>query len=206
MNAAMTSARRGLAASLLLALAGCAAQPLHFHTLLPAATPTTVPPANFSIDVRRVQVPVQLDHPELVLRQSDGQLTLVESRRWSAPFPDEVRAALAAELTAALGASNISAVAEIPQQPVYRVLVDVQRFDARAGQSVNVAAVWSLRLIEQGRERGSWTCPTQIERPAADGYDALVDAAQQAVSGVADDIAALIRAVQRDPKTAACKR
>ena len=198
--------RRWLACIAVLLLSACAADPLHFHTLLADTQPAPAREAGFAIDVQRVRVPAQVDHPELVLRASDGQLVRIENRRWSAPLPDEVRGALAAALSSQLGAADVSSVAAIPERPLYRVVLDVQRFDAREAQGVALTAVWSLRLIDGGKERQIWTCASRVERPAAAGYEALVGAAQDAVAGVATDIAALIDAAQRDARHAACRR
>lgn len=200
---------RACVPGVLVLLNACAAQPLHFHTLLGTQQPTSSRQAgdrggDLAIELQRVRVPAQVDHPELVLRAGDGRLLRIEDRRWSAPLPDEVRAALAAALSSQLQAREISAVVAPSALPLYRVAVDLQRFDAQLGRAVRIEAVWSLRRLAPGDESRVWTCASSSERAAGTGYDALIAAAQQALGDVATQIAALITAAQHKASQAGC--
>ncbi len=79
----------------MLLLAGCGGDATHFYTLVRPTAPSTAGTASFAIDVQSVRLPLQVDQPELVIRQGDGAVALVETRRWIAPLPDEVRSARA---------------------------------------------------------------------------------------------------------------
>ena len=200
--------------AVLVLLNACAAQPLHFHTLLGTQQPARSRQAadlagdrggDLAIELQRVRVPAQVDHPELVLRAGDGRLLRIEDRRWSAPLPDEVRAALAAALSSQLQVREVSAVVAPGTLPVYRVAVDLQRFDAQLDRAVRVEAVWSLRRLASGQESRVWTCASSSERVAGTGYDALIAAAQQALLDIAAQMAMLISAAQQDAAQAACR-
>src|SRR5262249_15207758 len=86
----------------IMAMAGCASTPLHFHTLVS----TPVPPESTAPAVARspnitwvaVSVPASADRSELVVRQTDGQVQVAEGERWVAPLADELRTAAALEL------------------------------------------------------------------------------------------------------------
>lgn len=192
----MTTLRHGhlLAALLLVALVGgCASTPeTRFYTLLgPApATAEPVPAAAFAIEVLPVSVPEQVDVPQLVLRRSDGELSLVESRQWVAPLGRELRAAFADRLTRVLGARDVYRLAVVPGVQVWRVKVDVARFDSELGRYVLLDAGWSIGDDGNGARL---TCATQVREAVGSSYEALVAGHQRALAGVADHIAGAIR-------------
>ena len=192
----MTTSRQGhrLAALLSIALvSGCASTPeTRFYTLLaPAPTPSEpVPDAAFAIEVLPASVPEQVDVPQLVLRRSDGELSLVESRQWVAPLGRELRAALADRLTRVLGARDVYRLAVVPGVQVWRVKVDVARFDSELGRYVLLDAGWSIGGDGTGARL---TCATQVREDAGGSYEALVAGHQRALARVADRIAGAIR-------------
>lgn len=198
----------GALALAVLGVAACSGEaPTRFYTLV---RPTPVAPlaagqAAFAIDVQPVRVPAQVNQPELVVRQGNGEVALVETRRWIAPLPDEVRGALVAELGAALGTQDVSQVAPPPGVPVYRVLVDVQRLDAQLAASVRLDAVWTvLDVSAPGALKARWTCSTRVTAPVGAGYDALVDGAQSGLARLAADIAGVVETAQRDRAAVRC--
>jgi uncharacterized lipoprotein YmbA len=192
-------------------LAGCASDATHFYTLLsPAAdAPAAAAPAGFAIDVQRVRIPVQVDQPELVVRQGGGEVALVETRRWIGPLADEVRGALSAQLSRSLGAHDVGQVMPPAGAPVYRIVVDVQQLDGWLAHSVALDAVWTVSLLN---DRGiadparSWTCATRARQTIAAGYAPFVTGTQQTVATMAGEIGALISAAQRggDPRAVRC--
>ena len=104
-------------------LAGCSSAPTHFYTLLPAAQPhaAAVAPAPFAIEVAPVGVPAEVDQAAWLVRTGPGQVALLDSEQWAAPLADELRAALADELTRQLGARQAEGSAGHPAMPVYRI-------------------------------------------------------------------------------------
>lgn len=206
----MTTSRQGhlLAALLSVALVcGCAStQETRFYTLLaPApAIAEAAPAAAFAIEVLPVSVPEQVDVPQLVLRRSDGELSLVESRQWVAPLGRELRAALADRLTQVLGARDVHRLAAVSGVQVWRVKVDVARFDSVLGRYVLLDAGWSIGGNGNGNGNGArLTCATQVREDVGSSYEALVAGHQRALAGVADRIAGAIRQLAAGG-TAAC--
>lgn len=185
----------GIAAAL---CAACSSQPTRFYTLVPAAAPdATTARAAFLIDVQDVRVPEQVDMPQLVLRQSDGEVAVVESRQWIAPLPAEIRDSLAGNLARRLGTIDVHThVAGARSLPVYRVRLDVTRFESVLGREARLEATWTL-----GRSRQDGpllSCPGVFVRPAGAEYDALVAAHQAALDGLSAQIAAAIAAAAAD--------
>lgn len=186
-----------------LLLNACASAPVQFYTLVkPQATPSGTPDA-LLIDVQPVRIPSQVDVPQLVLRQGSGQVALAESHQWIAPLADEVRNALAAELSTQLGAQNVSGAVRSADVRAYRVQVDIQRFDSRLGDAAVMDALWTLRAPQPGT--APLLCSTQIEEPARGDYAALVEAHQRAITRLAASIAAVIRS-QKSGGGAQCPR
>lgn len=182
-----------LAAALLTA---CGSEPVRYYTLMrPAAAPVVATQAAYAIDLQNVRVPASVNVPELVLRQNGGEMAVVETRMWAAPLPDEFRAALAAELTGRLGVPEVSRLSPPPGLPVYRVLVDVQRFDAQLAGKVRIDTVWTVLDTAVGA-KARWTCVTSVSTPVAPGYDALIGGAQEGVAKLASDIAGLLEGLR----------
>ncbi|MFT4045425.1 MAG: PqiC family protein [Solimonas sp.] len=203
----MIRALKGLTSALLpaLLLAACSKDdPTRYYTLVrPLPAPALAGRAAFAIDVQPVRVPPQVNLPELVVRQGDGEVAVVESRLWVAPLPDEMRGALAAEMSRRLGVPDVSQVAPPAGAPVYRVLVDVQRFDAQLAGSVRLDAVWTVTDLSGGAQ-ARWTCADSATTSVAAGYPALVEGTQQGLAQLAGRIAALIGAVRQGRRDGVC--
>jgi uncharacterized lipoprotein YmbA len=185
-----------------LALGGCAGNqaPDRFHTLLPAerapAAAATAAPgaAALYVDVLPVRVPAQVDHAQWVLRQPDDSLLLLEHERWAAPLPDELRSALVEALGARWGATDVRSVAA-PAPAVWRLRVDVQRFESLPGREARLEAAWSLSSTQRG---GAALVCRGAFREAANGpgVPALAAAHRRAVVQLADAIGRDLRALQ----------
>lgn len=190
----MMRTRSFLLACAVLTLSACSADPTHFYTLVRPQPPALVDAQRLAIDVQPVRIPAQLDQPELVVRQGEGEVALIETRRWIAPLGEEMRGAVVAQLKRRLGAMEVSQLAQPAGVPVYRVLLDVQRLDARLAQGVSLDAAWTVLDVsgEASAPRQRWTCAGSASLQVAPGYEPLVLGIQQALDRVSDQIAALI--------------
>ena len=176
--------RRAVAVMALLLAAGCAGSPpVAYYTLVSSApaTPNAAGAADEAlVEVVPVTVPAQVDQPQMMLRDSSGVVSPLYSQRWTAPLGDEVRAAVADRLTRELGIMDVNAVKPARGQPVWRVQIDVQRFDSIDGEAAVLDATWRLRGINM-RAPGA-LCRTQVRVPVdAPGTVALVRAHQTAM-------------------------
>lgn len=203
------------AAGMLLTLAACASSPpTHFYTLTgdgnasSSAAQTGVSgvsgvssdkPAYASpllIEVLPASVPPQLQRPQMVLDTGPGQVDVLELRRWSQPLGDEIGQALSGDLTHALPAVDVYRSMHEPTQTVYRVAVNVQRFESVLGNHASLEAVWSVTRLPQTL---TLTCRSALNAPAGDGYDALVASHRQVLAGLAQQIGIAVRSLQRLP-------
>lgn len=200
----MTRYERWIAQAAVLVLAagavGCStsSQP-RFHTLLPsnlvqrpAAAPLNAPWA-----LAPVNVPAQVDQPQFTVRDADGTMVRLEQERWIAPLRDEVHAALAERLAPQLGALE---GVRLPGQrsTVWRITVDVLRFDSEAGR-VGLDAAWSLR---GEADASSLSCRSHAERPVAAGVPALSAGHRQLLADLADRVAATLRRLDASERVA----
>ncbi|MGN6481706.1 PqiC family protein [Luteibacter sp.] len=186
----MKYTRNAASALLVVTLAACSSAPVHFHTLIPPAAVASATVAPFAIDVQAVGVPPQVDQPSMVLRSGSSSVSVLDGERWASPLGDEIRSALAADLSSRLGTHDIHGLPRAKDAKVVRVQVDVRRFDSELGGSATLEAAWSVRTDDQ-----SANCASRVVEPAGGSYDSLVDAHQQALAQLADQIAAASRSV-----------
>ncbi|MCF1369282.1 PqiC family protein [Burkholderia cenocepacia] len=185
------------AAFAVLALAACSSPPARFYTLSPAdaAAPVHTAPANppFLIEVPSVGVPEQVARNQLVVQKNAAQVDVLEQERWASPPADEIRRALSDDLAARLGTIDVANSATPPGVPVYRISVNVQRFESWPGKRAAVDAVWSVRSLAT---QAVMTCRTSVAEPVDDGYDALVVGHRRALAALASQITGGIEAME----------
>jgi uncharacterized lipoprotein YmbA len=209
-----------LALTVACGIAGCATSlPFHYYTLLDT-TPAgnTVPAAGSAgkpvlIAVQPPTLPTQVTRPQLVLTEAGGRIAIREQQRWSQPLEAEIQQALSQDLTRVLPAIDVARTMHADKQPVYRIGLDVQRFEITAHGGVRLEAVWSVA----GSAGGTPAVCRDVQRQAAaqetgagaagavlvTDYAALVEAQRLALQRVAQHIAAAIRAMQ-DARTVGC--
>jgi uncharacterized protein len=186
---------RSLAIVATLGLTACSSAPTHYYTLVPTAPAATAPasakvmvPA-FQFEMLTVRIPVQVDQPQVVVRQGNGNLSILETERWSAPLADEFHDALADQMEIRLGTRDLAGLPKLPGAAVLSLQTDVRRFDSIPGQYALIDVVWSLSLRKEGEQRRSLTCSSVIRQPAGGQIGDLVMAHQQAIDKLASVIA-----------------
>ena len=179
-------------------LAACAGDklPERFHTLLPAQRAPSAPTAQGAplyVDVLPVGVPAQVDHTQFVVRQPDDSLLLLEQDRWAAPLQDELRGAIVERLGTRWGAVDVRGVA-LPLPAIWRVRVDVQRFESIAGREARLESTWSVSSTQRGG--ATLVCRSVVaESTGAGGVPALAAAHRRAAVRLADEIGERLRAM-----------
>lgn len=172
-------------------LAACASSPVHYYTLQPpseALHTTSVAPAPFLIDVLPVGIPAQLDQQLLVVRQADNGIAMLDSERWASSYGDEIRGALATQLTRQLGTTNVAGLPRSGETPVLRIRVQIRQFDIWPGKQFVLEADWSLAIA--GHDKGEATsCHGYLTGPAPSGYSQIVGVQQEALQTLAARIA-----------------
>ncbi|CAB3715356.1 hypothetical protein LMG22037_04318 [Paraburkholderia phenoliruptrix] len=184
-----------------LALAACASPTSRFYTLGDvsggaSATGSGVRSAAAApawlIEVAPIDVPPQVAKTQLVVQTGPTQVKVLEQERWASLPGDELRRALSTSLTQQLNTIDVYGTAYSDATPVYRVSMNVQRFESWPGSHALIDAVWSVRAV---RSTAVMTCRSVVSEPVAGGYDALVDGHRQALQRISAQVAAAVRAM-----------
>ena len=185
----------------LLGLGGCAGtKPSKFYTLnsliAPGERSGAVPAERgIAVAVGPVAIPDYLDRPQILTRSGPRELKLAEFDRWAGSFEQDVSRVLTENLSGLLAPDNVTVLRwggdAYPFPAKYRVGVDVTRFEGSIGESVVLAARWSVSR-EEDRKILSVRESTVKEPVEGQDYDALVEAMSRALAGLSREIAAAI--------------
>ncbi|NUX55055.1 PqiC family protein [Paraburkholderia youngii] len=186
----------GAALAAALAIAACSSPSSRFYTLggadsAGAAARTGAAPV-WLIEVAPVNVPPQVARNQLVVQTGPTQVQLLEQERWASLPGDEIRRALSTNLTQQLGTIDTFGTAHPDDAAVYRIAMNVQRFESWPGSHALIDAVWSVRAV---RSNAVMTCRSVVSETVGGGYDALVDGHRRALAQVSTQIATGVRAM-----------
>ncbi|PWB35093.1 hypothetical protein DCO48_03645 [Pseudomonas sp. SDI] len=159
----------------LLVLAACRSDPISFYTLTPAQPAPQARSAG-NIQIERISVPPQVDRQQIVIRQGNNALAVLETQWWGASLVDELRSALVDQLSNARSGSKTQGLR-----------VDVLRFDNVPGQYALLDATWRLRAADL---RNPLICRSTLQTASGASIDELVTAQQNNVKRLAALIAA----------------
>ena len=196
---------RAFAPLLIIAASACATtqQPTSYYTLMPDTGAAAAAIDNsYQIEVMPVEIPMQVDVAQMVVRSGNGELVPVDTRRWIAPLGSEIRNSLSWQLTRALGVRDVAGFGKSSGTPVYRVNLRVQRFDSAPGAYARIDALWSIR--NSNADTPATVCSSSANVSVGSGYAALAQGHQQAVAQIANEIAASIRAARASANTPGC--
>ncbi len=110
----------------------------------------------------------------------------------ASPLGEAIARTVAGDLSTLLGTPRVASGPIANFAADYRVTLDVQRFDAKAGDGVDVDTVWVVKPANGAAARSGRT--TTREPAGGAGYDALAGAFSRALAQLGDDLAAAIRA------------
>ncbi|WP_434718191.1 PqiC family protein [Paraburkholderia sp. A1BS-2L] len=194
------------ALALVAAFAGCASPGSRFYTLSPtddaahASVASTMGNQALLVAVAPVDVPPQVAKLQFVVQNDANQVKVLEQERWASLPGDEIRRALSGDLTQQLGAIDVYGSPHPEGVPVYRVSVNVQRFESWPGSHALIDAVWSVRALDS---QTVMTCRSVLNEPVGDGYDALVVGHRRAVAALSQAIASGVRTLAAAPQASA---
>lgn len=190
MNARRVTSRICIAVAL--ALGGACASPLSsFYTLDSTATSDGGPATRYSVVVGSVTIPSSVARPQMVVQQSANQVEIDEFHRWAAPLDESIARVVARDLSALLGTPDVATGSVANFHPMYRVTLDVQRFQSTLGASALVDALWTVRKLGGPPRSGRSIAQETV---SGTDYAALAAAHSRALAKVSADIAAAIRA------------
>ncbi len=175
---------------------GCGRSPSTTFYTLTAQAPEAVSPAAVphAVAVGPVTLPDLIDRPQLVIRVAANRVDILEEHRWAEPLKSQISRLLAEDLARLMRPARVSVFDQnISQDPEYRVLVDIQRFESVPGEGVTIEALWSVHRKSGNAvtRRGHSLIRQKTE---GSSYDALVAAYSRALAEVSNDIAGALRA------------
>ncbi len=174
------------------AAAGCGTSaPTKYYTLASTATAADAPPVHLGVMVGPVSIPESVDRPNFVVQIAPNRVEVDEFNRWVAPLGDGIARTVTADLATLLQTPDVATAPFANFDPVYRVTIDVQRFESVQGDAALVDAVWSVRKVAGGETRSGRT----VAREALQGesYEAIAAAHSRALAKLSADIATAIR-------------
>ena len=181
--------------------AGCSTPASHLYTLSRApapAAPAAAPMPNATVVVGPVSIPAIVDLPQIVVSTGANSVTLDEFNRWASPLQSNISRVVAENLVTLLGTPRVSQFQQsLNLDADYRVAIEVQSFDSMLGDAATLNAVWVVRRTKDGKAQ---TGRTSVREPTgAAGYDALAAAHSRALARMSQEIADVIRGLDRAP-------
>jgi len=182
-----------------LAFAGCATSPAtRFYVLTPiprdAIEPAPVAEGR-TIGVRSVELPDELDRPQIVTRIGPNTVHLAEFDRWSASLRDSAKQLIAANLATLLPGDQVAVYPWTSATSVDRqVIVEITRFDGALGGRCVLQARWQVL-----GSRGTPVLSGQstLSEPSGGDYAALVAAQSRLLGALSLEIARALRGTSR---------
>ncbi|MBB5465217.1 hypothetical protein HDG32_001321 [Paraburkholderia sp. CI2] len=188
-----------LAAGLMLVLAGallgaCKSPATNFYTLSPDdSLSSTGASRPITAVIGPVTIPEIVDRPQIVTRIANNEVAVNEFDRWAQPLGGDIGRVIAADLGALLNSQQIS-VFDAVRDPsvVWRVRIDVMRFESVPGRDVTVDVLWTVR--PPGKVRAVTGRSVARESVSGPGFEPIIAAYDRALASVSRDIAAAVQA------------
>ena len=186
----------------LVLLAGCRSftPPVEFYTLSPLSAVSEAEPFrrmgdNIAVGVGPLQMPKIIDRPQIVTRIGPNKISVDEFHRWAGSLYEDFLRVVTMNLATLLRSGLVVAFPwEDYFDPDYRIFMDVQQFDGRLGQYVQLNGSWTIT----GRQARQilLTRKFSIREPVQGvDYDALVAAKCRILATLSRQIALGIQEV-----------
>ncbi len=136
--------------ALALFLTACASSPkVQFYVLKPLAT---LPSASVeikgqqSIGIGPISLPSLLENKNIVTRLSDNTVQVAQFHQWAAPLQDHLLQTISRNLTVLQPDAAVRTYPWSVHGTVdFQIIIDISRFDASPGKSVNLEANWTIK-------------------------------------------------------------
>ncbi|MEM5295012.1 PqiC family protein [Burkholderia sp. JPY481] len=175
-------------------LGACKSPATNFYTLSPdESLSSTGASRPIAAVVGPVTIPEIVDRPQIVTRIGNNEVEVNEFDRWAQPLGGDIGRVIAADLGALLNSQQIS-VFDAVRDPsvVWRVRIDVMRFESVPGRDVTVDVLWAVR--PPGKIRAVTGRSVARESVSGPGFEPIIAAHDRALASVSRDIAAAVQA------------
>jgi uncharacterized lipoprotein YmbA len=156
--------------------------------------------SGLAVAVGPLTLPRYLDRPQLARRTNSSQIEYDETRRWAGPLGDELLRALGANLGALIPSERVVVYPAQPTFPVsYRIVIDIERFEADADDRVILHARWSIIPGKGGNALSTGRMALAEEASSRSAAD-LVAAHSAAIAELGKAMARTVRSLSEAPE------
>lgn len=180
-------------------LAACTAPAAKYYTLqpdsvIPSAQSASVPVmAPYAINVQAVEVPPEVDRPQIVFTQPDSaQVIPLNTALWASPLADQIRLAVVGELSRSLHTLDTASSVAALDLPVWKIQLRVHRFESLYQQRSALDVSWLLTPLNIADAKIK-LCGAQVLTPVQNTVSDMVKGHQQALHEVSVLIAAQLQ-------------
>lgn len=137
--------------------------------------------------VAQVSLPEAVDRPQIVIREAQNQVNLLEQQRWASSLQSQFTQALTGHLQAALPQWQLAARQQhANREAKWTLWLDVHSFELSAKQGTRLEVSWSLRSSD-GKQAHKAQSSLQQACVACD-TTGLVAAQEKAIAQLAKEI------------------
>jgi uncharacterized lipoprotein YmbA len=159
----------------------------HFYTLATAGTKSQAAQYStqlYAIEVLPVKMPERLKRPQLVINsKNSAELKILEQDRWASSFNDELHDAFVSGLSNQLPAIDVSHGGRVFNQPIYRIAIVLQQFNATPDEQVKARFGWTITQLKADvRENRMLSCQATIIKTVGSDIDSVVKGIQATVA------------------------
>jgi hypothetical protein len=163
-----------------------------------AEAPLAGPHADLGIGVGPIHLPRYLQRPQIVTRSGDSRVDYDELNRWAGSLESETLRVLGENLGILLGTDRVVVYPLAAPFPTrYRVRFQVERFDGRPGESLDLRARWIISSTAFGEEALAVEMSDLREKLDSSSMDELVRGHGRALGELARRIADRVIALEQ---------
>lgn len=175
--------RNAIVLGICLLVSACGGSPkVRYYTLQAPPAPASAP----DVAIAPVGLPEAVDRSQIVVRTGGNTVDISDVNRWAEPLKSGVARVLRANVMQA--AAELGGTAGEAQ--AIRITLDVSNFDAVLGQSVDVAARWSVKRGDEKPLRGASTVCQPL---FGDDYAAVAAGYERALAQIGKEIAVALQ-------------
>ena len=134
---------------MLILLGACAAgSPQYIHCRYLVGHQPILSGRGYAISMQPVVIPQEVARPQIVIRaDASGEVIPLNAALWAGPLEAQIRTTLADTLSQRLNVVDVGRAGAPEKTPIWRIYVDVQRFDSLYGQAAQQEwfGAWSCR-------------------------------------------------------------
>ena len=135
-----------------------------------------------------IRIPEFLKRPQIVTRQGENILAVIEFHRWGDSLEAQITGVLLENLSALLNTTNVSAYPwERPFAPAYQLYIDIRHFEGETKGSITLESVWWIVEIENNK-RLLTRRSSLIEPTGGPGYMEYVTAMNTCLEKLSQEI------------------